>query len=119
MTETMLEARGVAAGYGRKRIVHGVDLAVAKGEILLVLGHNGAGKTTLMRALFGLLPPDEGSIRYEGRDIAGRSPAEHGLDVRRWLGPDRSQHHHGSRQYACSYGGVDPPQEGMVTHGST
>ncbi len=75
MTETMLEARGVAAGYGRKRIVHGVDLAVAKGEILLVLGHNGAGKTTLMRALFGLLPPDEGSIRYEGRDIAGRSPA--------------------------------------------
>jgi len=75
MTETMLEAAGVAAGYGRKRIVHGVDLRVATGEVLLVLGHNGAGKTTLMRALFGLLPPEEGAIRYEGRDITGRSPA--------------------------------------------
>ncbi|BBK37614.1 ABC transporter ATP-binding protein [Allostella sp. ATCC 35155] len=75
MTEIMLDVRGVAAGYGRKRIVHGVDLNVAKGEILLMLGHNGAGKTTLMRALFGLLPPEEGSIRYEGRDITGRGPA--------------------------------------------
>ncbi|WP_374448104.1 ABC transporter ATP-binding protein [Stella sp.] len=75
MTEIMLDARGIAAGYGRKRVVHGVDIAVAKGEILLVLGHNGAGKTTLMRALFGLLPTDEGTIRYEGRDIAGRGPA--------------------------------------------
>jgi len=75
MTETMLEAAGVAAGYGRKRIVHGVDLRVAKGEVLLVLGHNGAGKTTLMRALFGLLPPEDGSVRYEGREITGRGPA--------------------------------------------
>ena len=75
MTEIMLEAAGIAAGYGRKRIVHGVDLQVAKGEVLLVLGHNGAGKTTLMRALFGLLPPDEGAVRYEGRDITGRGPS--------------------------------------------
>ena len=77
---TMLEATSVAAGYGRKRIVHGVDLTVGKGEIVLVLGHNGAGKTTLMRTLFGLLPAAEGTIRYEGRDIAGRRPAENVAD---------------------------------------
>jgi len=73
--DAMLAAEAVSAGYGRKRIVHGIDLAVAKGEILLVLGHNGAGKTTLMRALFGLLRPAEGRVVYEGRDITGRVPA--------------------------------------------
>ncbi|MGE0719749.1 MAG: ABC transporter ATP-binding protein [Alphaproteobacteria bacterium] len=79
-TTPMLEASGVAAGYGRKRIVEGIDLTVGKGEIVLVLGHNGAGKTTLMRALFGLLRPDAGRVRYEGRDIAGRRPAENVAD---------------------------------------
>ncbi|ROQ01836.1 amino acid/amide ABC transporter ATP-binding protein 2 (HAAT family) [Stella humosa] len=76
----MLEATAIGAGYGRKQIVHGVDLTVGQGEILLVLGHNGAGKTTLMRSLFGLLPPTAGRIRYEGRDIAGRSPAQNVAD---------------------------------------
>ncbi|MGE0725916.1 MAG: ABC transporter ATP-binding protein [Alphaproteobacteria bacterium] len=76
----MLEAVGIAAGYGRKRIVNGIDLSVAKGEVVLVLGHNGAGKTTLMRALFGLLRPAEGSVLYEGKDVTGRRPAENVVD---------------------------------------
>ncbi|BBK32223.1 ABC transporter ATP-binding protein [Allostella humosa] len=80
MSQIMLEATAIGAGYGRKQIVHGVDLTVGQGEILLVLGHNGAGKTTLMRSLFGLLPPTAGRIRYEGRDIAGRSPAQNVAD---------------------------------------
>jgi len=76
----MLEASAVAAGYGKKEIVRGVDLAVAEREVLLVLGHNGAGKTSLMRALFGLLPPSAGSVRFAGRDITGRRPAENVAD---------------------------------------
>jgi branched-chain amino acid transport system ATP-binding protein len=80
MTETMLQAAGIDAGYGRKRIVQGIDLTVARGEVLLVLGHNGAGKTTLMRALFGLLRPTAGHVRYEGREITGRRPAENVAD---------------------------------------
>ncbi|MCC7275945.1 MAG: ABC transporter ATP-binding protein [Alphaproteobacteria bacterium] len=80
MTSVMLQATGIAAGYGRKRIVEGIDLTVGRGEIVLVLGHNGAGKTTLMRALFGLLTPDAGSVAYEGREIAGRRPAENVAD---------------------------------------
>ncbi len=72
----LLAASGVVAGYGKKEIVRGVDLAVGEGEVLLVLGHNGAGKTTLMRALFGLLPMRGGSVRFAGADITGESPAE-------------------------------------------
>jgi branched-chain amino acid transport system ATP-binding protein len=74
--ETLLAVSGIAAGYGKKEIVRGIDLAVAEGEVLLVLGHNGAGKTTLMRALFGLIEPRAGRISFAGRDITGSRPAE-------------------------------------------
>lgn len=76
----LLAADGVAAGYGKKEIVRGVDLAVAEREVLLVLGHNGAGKTTFMRALFGLIDPRQGRVHFAGRDITGRSPAENVAD---------------------------------------
>ena len=76
----MLEATAIAAGYGKKEVVRGVDLAVAEREVLLVLGHNGAGKTSLMRTLFGLLPPRAGRVRFAGRDITGRRPAENVAD---------------------------------------
>ena len=68
------------AGYGKKEIVRGVDLAVGEGEVLLVLGHNGAGKTTLMRALFGLLPLRAGRVGFAGHDITGRRPADNVAD---------------------------------------
>ena len=71
-----LRAEGLAAGYGKKRVVEGVDLVVEAGKILLMLGHNGAGKTTLARALFGLLAPTAGQVRYGEEDITGRSPAK-------------------------------------------
>jgi branched-chain amino acid transport system ATP-binding protein len=76
----MLEAIGIAAGYGKKEVVRGVDLAVREREVLLLLGHNGAGKTSLMRTLFGLLPPRAGRVRFAGRDITGRRPAENVAD---------------------------------------
>ncbi len=76
----LLAASGVIAGYGKKEIVRGVDLAVAEGEVLLVLGHNGAGKTTLMRALFGLLPLRAGRVGFAGHDITGRRPADNVAD---------------------------------------
>jgi branched-chain amino acid transport system ATP-binding protein len=76
MSAAILEVRSLAAGYGKKQIVNGIDLALGRGEILLVLGHNGAGKTTLMRAIFGLLKPTAGEVTYEGKPIAGRSPGD-------------------------------------------
>ena len=70
-----LAVRGLVAGYGRKRVVDGIDLVVEAGRILLLLGHNGAGKTTFARALFGLIEPEGGAIDLGGRPIARRSPA--------------------------------------------
>ncbi len=72
----ILEARGLSAGYGRKQVVRGVDLALGEGEILLMLGHNGAGKTTLLRTLFGLGRAQGGQVFYRGEEITGRKPAE-------------------------------------------
>ncbi len=80
MSEAILETKGLAAGYGKKRAVFGVDLSLAKGEKLLILGHNGAGKTTLLRAIFGLIEPMAGSVMLEGRDITGRTPAANVAD---------------------------------------
>ncbi|MTV26390.1 ABC transporter ATP-binding protein [Nitriliruptoraceae bacterium ZYF776] len=70
----MLEVRGLASGYGRIEVLHGLDLDVAPGEIVAVLGANGAGKTTLVRTLAGQLPVREGTITFDGEDITA-SPA--------------------------------------------
>ncbi|HZD26248.1 MAG TPA: ATP-binding cassette domain-containing protein, partial [Alphaproteobacteria bacterium] len=61
-----LEVVGLRAGYGKKEVVRGLDLHLDEGEVLVVLGHNGAGKTTSMSALFGLLQPRAGHVRFEG-----------------------------------------------------
>lgn len=63
-----LELRGITAGYDGGLVLHGVDLAVRKGEILAVLGPNGAGKSTACRVAAGLLPVVGGSVRVQGRD---------------------------------------------------
>lgn len=71
----LLAVSGLAAGYGKKIVVHNVDLAVQANEIAVVLGHNGAGKTTLLRAIFGLIKARSGSVSLDGRDITGRGPS--------------------------------------------
>jgi branched-chain amino acid transport system ATP-binding protein len=71
----LLAVSGLVAGYGKKTVVRGVDLAVQANEIVVVLGHNGAGKTTLLRTVFGLIRPQSGRVVFDGRDITGRSPS--------------------------------------------
>ena len=71
----MLEVRDLHAYYGRSHILQGVDLQVAKGEIVSLLGRNGVGRSTTCKAIMGLVPP-EGSILYQGKEIAGRKPHE-------------------------------------------
>jgi branched-chain amino acid transport system ATP-binding protein len=73
-SEPVLTARGLGAGYGGKPVLAGVDLSVAQGEVVAVIGRNGVGKSTLMRALIGLLPPSAGAIGFAGQEIA-RWPA--------------------------------------------
>jgi branched-chain amino acid transport system ATP-binding protein len=71
--ETLLQVQGLDAGYGKIGVLHGVDFAVAAGEVVALLGPNGAGKTTLLRAISGLLPATAGTIRFAGRDLRGLS----------------------------------------------
>ena len=65
----MLEAKQLVSGYGRMPILHNLELSVADGEYVGILGHNGMGKTTLMRTLMGHIKPMSGSIALGGKDI--------------------------------------------------
>ena len=63
-----LEIAGLQAWYGESHILHGVDLAVKRGEVVTLLGRNGAGRTTTLRAIMGLTGRRTGSIRIGGRE---------------------------------------------------
>ena len=65
----MLKVEQLKAGYGPLEILHGVSLEIPAHSIIAILGANGAGKTTLMRSLTGLIPPQGGSILFEGQRI--------------------------------------------------
>jgi branched-chain amino acid transport system ATP-binding protein len=71
----VLEATGVHAAYGRLPVLFDIDLTVEPGTVLAVLGANGAGKTTLLSVLAGLLPAEQGTIRFCGDDVTDE-PAE-------------------------------------------
>ncbi|MQY06271.1 ABC transporter ATP-binding protein [Actinomadura macrotermitis] len=70
---TFLNVARLHAGYRAGRVLHGVDLGVAEGEICAILGPNGAGKTTLLRALCGMIRT-EGVLRLAGADLPRRRP---------------------------------------------
>jgi ABC-type glutathione transport system ATPase component len=83
MREPLVDARGVVvayrsgglAGLARKeiRILHGIDIAIGRGEVVGIVGESGSGKTTLGRALLGLVKPVAGTILFDGTDI-GKLP---------------------------------------------
>jgi len=70
----LLEVDGITAGYGDSEILHNVSMRVEPGEIVSIIGPNGAGKSTLMKAVFGLLHPKSGTIRFDGHDISRLEP---------------------------------------------
>lgn len=72
MTNNILEVENVYAGYVQDlNILQGINFCVGKGELVAVIGPNGAGKSTLAKAIFGLLTPNQGKIRFKGENIAG------------------------------------------------
>ena len=79
----MLSIRGLETLYGSAQVLFGIDLQVAEGEVLALIGRNGAGKSTLLKSVIGLVRPAAGSIVFAGRDI-GAEPT-HRI-VRRGLG---------------------------------
>ena len=72
----ILELRGVTRYFGGLAAVHNVSFDVYEGEILGLIGPNGAGKSTLFSLIAGSLPPTRGSVRFRGRELAGRPSHE-------------------------------------------
>jgi ABC-type branched-subunit amino acid transport system ATPase component/ABC-type branched-subunit amino acid transport system permease subunit len=72
----LLSVTGVEASYGQNPVLFGVDLDVADGGLLALLGTNGAGKSTVLRVVSGLLPPTRGRVHFDGRDITNLDPVE-------------------------------------------
>jgi urea transport system ATP-binding protein len=83
MAESMLEIKGVTAGYGRTMVLFDVDVSIPLGGGAAVMGHNGAGKTTLLRVAVGLIPVKSGKVLLDGEDVTRLSPNKR---VRRGLG---------------------------------
>ena len=69
MTGNLLTLEGVHTHIGAYHILHGVDLAVPRGQLTMLLGRNGAGKTTTLRTIMGLWPASQGRITFDGQDI--------------------------------------------------
>lgn len=65
--------QGVTKSFGAKHVLRGVDLTVAKGESLVVIGGSGTGKSVLLKCMLGILRPDSGSIRLDGQEMVGLS----------------------------------------------
>jgi len=70
---SLLEVRGLRAGYGMVEVLFGLDLDVDTGEVVVVLGANGSGKTTSLRAISGMIPA-LGSVIFDGVPIQGKAP---------------------------------------------
>jgi len=66
---SLLEAKGLAKEYKKRRVVNGVTISVSPGEVVGLLGPNGAGKTTSFNMIVGLVRPDEGEVLFEGKSI--------------------------------------------------
>jgi ABC-type branched-subunit amino acid transport system ATPase component len=73
---TLLELRGVFAGYGGGDVLQGVDLEVEAGSVTCIVGPNGAGKSTVLRVVSGLLEPSRGHVSFDGAAVGGMDPSK-------------------------------------------
>jgi branched-chain amino acid transport system ATP-binding protein len=70
--QQLLEVAGLNAFYGGAQVLFDIDLTLARGEVLALLGRNGAGKSTTLKAVIGLVPPASGTVRFDGMPVDKR-----------------------------------------------
>lgn len=70
----MLQVESVDTYYSKSHILQDISFDVGEGEVVALLGRNGVGKTTTLRSVMGLTPPQSGSIRFKGGEVAGKAP---------------------------------------------
>lgn len=76
MTDTIVDITDLCFSYSGKEVLHSIDLVVAQGDFIAVVGPNGGGKTTLLKLIIGLLKPTRGTVR-----LIGREPGKKGLEI--------------------------------------
>ena len=81
MSETILELRGLTKQFGETEVLKGIDIEVAKGEFITLLGSSGCGKTTTLRIIAGLEEPDEGQVILNGQDITQTPPERRNVNT--------------------------------------
>jgi polar amino acid transport system ATP-binding protein len=86
VTEPVLSLENVHKRFGRLEVLRGINLEIAKGEVVCVIGPSGSGKSTLLRCINLLEPPEQGRILLEGEEITGRNAAESVDLVRQRMG---------------------------------
>jgi len=74
MADALLEVSNIETSYGPIMAIRGVSFSVERGSIVTILGANGAGKTTILKTVAGVMDPQKGSVRFEGREIQGQDP---------------------------------------------
>ena len=72
----ILEIEEIDTYYGQSHVLQGISLSIDEGEVVSLLGRNGVGKTTTLRSIMGLTPPRNGSIKFQGEEIAAKKPFE-------------------------------------------
>ena len=70
MEEIVIRVKDVYKSFGRQKVLNGINLAVERGEITVIIGKSGSGKSVLMKHLIGLMKPDRGEILVDGVDIS-------------------------------------------------
>ena len=81
----LFEVRGLRKAFGRHVVLDGLDIDIFAGEIVTIIGESGSGKSILLKAMMGLLDVDEGTIRFDGADVAGQTEQEW-MQTRRRIG---------------------------------
>ena len=74
MSDNILEIRDLVMNFGGIKAIDGISLDVERGKIVTLLGANGAGKSTTLRSISGLIKPQSGTIKFNGKDILGSTP---------------------------------------------
>jgi len=81
----LFEVRGLRKAFGRQVVLNGLDIDIFAGEVITVIGESGSGKSILLKAMMGLLDIDEGTIRFDGEDVAGQTEQQW-MQTRRRIG---------------------------------
>jgi len=81
---TKISLRGITKAFGAKKVLQGIDLDVAKGESVVIIGGSGTGKSVLLKCILGLMRPDSGSIKIDGKETVGLANSEREAVMRKF-----------------------------------